>query len=136
MNEQHKCSRKISKDGHSYQCSKTGKLEHEGRFYCGLHHPPTVIAKRKARDAAWTEKFDAEYKARKIAEAERLEEKRRASLFPDLLAALQRLIATDDAHATIHAEDEDDVARMLEYAAAFDNARAAIARALPQGAPE
>ena len=45
---------------------------------------------------------------------------------PRLLEALERLIASDDAHATIHAPDGDDVARMLEYAAAFDSARAAI----------
>lgn len=40
-----------------------------------------------------------------------------------LEAALQRLIDTDDAYATIHAPDGDDVARMIEYADAFDNAR-------------
>ena len=48
---------------------------------------------------------------------------------PDLLAALERLIASDEAHETMHAPDGDDVARMIEYAAAFDNARAAIAKA-------
>lgn len=45
---------------------------------------------------------------------------------PAMLEALERLLASDDAHATIHADDGDDVARMLEYAAAFDNARAVI----------
>lgn len=52
---------------------------------------------------------------------------------PDLLAALRRLIAALDAHATVHAADGDDVARMLEYAQAEDAARAAIAKAT--GAP-
>ena len=47
----------------------------------------------------------------------------------ELLEALKRLVATDDAHATIHAPDGDDVARMIEYAEAFDHARAAIAKA-------
>lgn len=53
---------------------------------------------------------------------------------PDLLAALQRLVASDDAHSTIHAPDGDDVARMFEYAEAFDAARAAIARATGEAA--
>lgn len=44
-----------------------------------------------------------------------------------LMSALKRIVATDDAHATIHAADGDDIARMIEYAAAFDNARYAIA---------
>ena len=48
---------------------------------------------------------------------------------PDLLEALQRLIAAHDAHSTLHAEDGDDVARMIEWAAAEDAARSAIAKA-------
>jgi len=48
----------------------------------------------------------------------------------DLLAALQRIVATDDDHATLHAPDGDDVARMIEYAEAFRNARQAIANAI------
>ena len=48
---------------------------------------------------------------------------------PRLLAALKRLIAAHDAHDTMHAEDGDDVARMIEWAAAEDEARAAIAAA-------
>ena len=48
----------------------------------------------------------------------------------DLLAALQRIVATDDYHATLHAPDGDDVARMIEYAEAFRNARQAIANAI------
>jgi len=47
----------------------------------------------------------------------------------EALAALERLIASDDAHSTIHAPDDDDVARMIEYSAAFDNARAVVAKA-------
>jgi hypothetical protein len=46
-----------------------------------------------------------------------------------LAAALRRLIEATDAYSTVHAPDDDDVARMLEYAAALDNARAALAAA-------
>ncbi len=44
--------------------------------------------------------------------------------------ALVRIIAVDDAHATIHAPDGDDVARMIEWAEAFDAARALSAPAV------
>ena len=48
---------------------------------------------------------------------------------PLMLGALRRLVRSMDAHSTLHAEDGDDVARMLEWAAAADEARAAIAAA-------
>lgn len=44
--------------------------------------------------------------------------------------ALVRIIAADDAHATIHAPDGDDMARMIEWAEAFDAARALAAPAV------
>lgn len=50
-----------------------------------------------------------------------------------MLAALQRLVAVDDAHATLHATDGDDVARMIEYAEAFDQARAIVREVLNGG---
>lgn len=46
-----------------------------------------------------------------------------------LVSALRNLIAASDAYSTVHAPDGDDAARMVEYAAAFDNARAALAAA-------
>lgn len=52
-----------------------------------------------------------------------------APLSADLEAArgiIRRLVATDDAHETLHAEDGDDVARMIEYAEAFKAARALL----------
>lgn len=48
---------------------------------------------------------------------------------PQMLDALKRLIASMDAHSTLHADDGDDVARMVEWADAEDDARAAIAAA-------
>ena len=48
---------------------------------------------------------------------------------PALLEALRRIVASDDAYLTINATDGDDIARMVEYAAAFDTARAAIKKA-------
>lgn len=31
-----------------YQCEHTGTMEHEGKMYCKLHHPPTVEARKEA----------------------------------------------------------------------------------------
>lgn len=84
-----KCAGTVVQGWHSYPCSRNGKLEHGGKHYCGLHHPPTAQAKRQERDNAWDKKYEAERKTRLEAEAERLKEKRRAALYPELLEALR-----------------------------------------------
>jgi hypothetical protein len=48
---------------HRYTCGKTASLEHEGKWYCKRHHPPTI----KAKDAARSAKWDAEWKAAQAA---------------------------------------------------------------------
>jgi hypothetical protein len=123
MNEQHKCSGNIRKDWHSYPCSKNGKLEHEGRFYCGMHHPPTVLAKNQAKTAAWHKEWDEKRAAEVSAAAAKAEVARRAALYPELMAALSEFI---DEHAS----------HTLTETERLTKARAAIARALPQGAPD
>ncbi len=44
----------------SGQCSRRGRLVFEGRKFCGLHHPPAVLAKRQARER----KYDFEDRKR------------------------------------------------------------------------
>ena len=50
--------------GLSRQCGRTGKVQHEGRWYCGMHSPEAK-AKRKAKSDAhyqqYREKMDAKY---------------------------------------------------------------------------
>ena len=48
---------------------------------------------------------------------------------PDLLAAIKRLIASNEAHATMHADDGDDIARMIGHVLAFENAKKVLAKA-------
>lgn len=59
-----------------------------------------------------------------------IEDARLISAAPELLGALQRVIASHDAHSTLHAPDGDDAARMVEWAEAESAARAAIAKAV------
>ena len=54
---------------------------------------------------------------------------RAANSHDQLVSALRNLIAASDAYSTVHAPDGDDAARMVQYAEAFDNARAALAAA-------
>lgn len=68
-----------------HRCTRLGKLEHNGKWYCGTHDPVAIEAKRKKRHAKW----DAEWKR---SEELRNTQKRRA-------AAIEKLcghIATED----------------------------------------
>jgi uncharacterized Zn finger protein (UPF0148 family) len=79
--------------GSSKACTRTGKLAHDGKMWCAIHHPPTKRAKRDAKDAERTaarERSNADYDARRKSEAEQA---RRAECFDDLLAALEMLYA-------------------------------------------
>jgi hypothetical protein len=77
--------------GYSFNsCGKKAKHEHEGQWYCKTHHPPTVQAKREARDERW----EKEWAERQERIAQQAEQKRRADLYPELLEALKAILAT------------------------------------------
>jgi hypothetical protein len=61
MSEKHTCEHKAwsSRFGNQ-RCAYNASLQHKGKWYCGLHHPPTVKAKRDKRDAAKREKWAAQ----------------------------------------------------------------------------
>lgn len=88
-----KCCGQVSPPGsyRSYNCGKNASLEHDGKHYCKLHHPPTVWAKRDARNAKW----DAEWeeKKKKAAEASTAaeEQKRRADAYDQLVERVKEL---------------------------------------------
>ena len=42
----------------SVACGLGAKYEHEGKAYCKTHHPPTVRAKRDAKNAAFNSKWE------------------------------------------------------------------------------
>lgn len=124
------CCGRVAGQWRSHQCSRNGKLEHDGKFYCGLHHPPTVLAKRDAQSAAWAKEWEEKRIASAAVEAAKAEVERRAGEYPSLLAALQTLVSElrEAGHDGYHSEPV--------HSRDVEAARAAIARALPQGASE
>lgn len=67
-------------------CSKEGVIEHGGRFWCKIHHPPTVAERTARRNAA------------KQAERDELDKHRRAAAAlaqrrADALECLRELVA-------------------------------------------
>ena len=58
-----KCCAKIHGAYNSYSCGKSGKVQVNGKWYCGVHDPARSEAKRKALLA----KIDAERQSRNAA---------------------------------------------------------------------
>jgi hypothetical protein len=71
-----------------HMCQNKGAYEHEGKPYCKLHHPPTILAKDEARNAAFKADRARVNEARNAEKTQADEQKRRADLYPELLAAL------------------------------------------------
>ena len=117
MRTKHTCEGHVFSNYWSRPCGKSAAHEHEGRWYCKTHHPPTVAAKSAARSEFLQAKWDAE---REAARAKRLaadEQKRRADCYDDLLTELRLIAGTDPVDAAL------DPQRAVRVA------RAAIARA-------
>ena len=69
MRTKHTCEGHVFSNYWSRPCGKSAAHEHEGRWYCKTHHPPTVAAKSAARSELLQAKWDAE---REAARAKRL----------------------------------------------------------------
>lgn len=66
MADKHPCSVRVYPADHAggfrgHMCQKSGKVERDGKWYCGIHDPVAVQAKNAAAKA----RFDAEYDARR-----------------------------------------------------------------------
>lgn len=55
-----RCAGRKFKDWRYVQCQNPGKLEHDGKMWCGTHHPPSAKARRAARNAAYDERLRQE----------------------------------------------------------------------------
>ncbi len=49
---------------HQHACSNTGKIERDGKFYCGIHDPIAVTARMNARNKKWDREWAEEDAAR------------------------------------------------------------------------
>ena len=95
---EHKCVGRVY-SGHyigSHTCNKTARYEHNGKWYCKTHHPPTVEEKRRAHAAKWEAKFNAEMAQRMQQHREHAEMQRKAAAYDTLLEALKEIVDAAD----------------------------------------
>lgn len=59
MKTTHKCCGKLASNswGKCFPCSRAGKIEREGKWYCGQHDPVKVAKQRAAEDAKDEQQF-------------------------------------------------------------------------------
>jgi len=64
IDTEHRCEATIYSGWASYACGCNAKLEHEGKWYCKRHHPPTMAERSRPRKEARELKWKAEQDAR------------------------------------------------------------------------
>ena len=89
---EHKCEKKIWDRFHYHLCGKTARYEHEGKWYCKTHHPPTRKAYEDARNEKWQAKWDAQEQASREADKARAEMQRKAAAYDGLVAQRDALL--------------------------------------------
>lgn len=63
MNAEHGCGATVYDGYLSYPCSRNGKHEENGRWWCTQHLPSNVKAKRDVRNQAWADERAAAKRA-------------------------------------------------------------------------
>lgn len=60
MSEKPQCSQSVPERGSRwprfFQCSRSGKVQRDGKWYCAIHDPE----KKKAKQKAWNDAYEAE----------------------------------------------------------------------------
>lgn len=84
-----KCCGVVFYRGWPHACTKTPKVDRDGKWYCGFHDPVAINEKQKKKKAKWEQQWAKERKdAEDLAKAIKLKN-HRAACFPDLLEALK-----------------------------------------------
>ena len=81
--ERHQCATSVWGQYNSHPCPNAGKVQRGGKWYCGVHDPEAVRARREEADREWQSKFESQL----AAEKRRAERERLADAAPGLLAA-------------------------------------------------
>ena len=115
---EHKCEGKVFSHMRYLPCGKTARYEHEGKWYCKTHHPPTVQEKRDARNKKWEEDWESQKQAMRKADEARAEMQRRAADYDGLVIQRDALL-----------EALQDLCDTLGECGMTERARAAIAKA-------
>lgn len=88
------CSKSVWYAGyHTFPCTNPGKVQRDGKWYCGIHDPVRLEARRAERVAKEKAEFRARQERAARQDAERRERNRRADLFPELVATLETVSA-------------------------------------------
>jgi len=85
---EHKCEGVVLGAFRNYLCGKNAAYEHEGKWFCKTHNPPTIKQKSDAPLAVFEARWEAQKATSKAQSAALAELQRRADCYPDLLTAL------------------------------------------------
>ena len=88
---EHTCQGQVFGHYRMVSCGKKAGHEHEGRWFCKTHHPPTIEEKRAAKTAKWNAEWDAKMAREKKAKEDKAEMERKAAMFDELLKAINSL---------------------------------------------
>ena len=113
---EHKCEGKIWGHTKYLPCSKTARYEHEGRWYCKRHHPPTVQEKLDARHKKWEEDSKSRLQAVKEANEARAEMQRKAAAYDGLIAQRDALLEALKLARSIIGHPDDAHSQMIDAA--------------------
>ena len=86
---EHKCQGRIFSDYRTYTCGNKAGHEHEGRWFCKMHHPPTIKEKQAVKTAKWNAEWAAKIALEKKVRKDKAEMERKAAMYDELLSALQ-----------------------------------------------
>ena len=112
-----RCSVLIFGGGRSFRgslCAKPGKVERDGKWYCGVHNP----ALREARDKTWRARYDAE-----VAQGNALNEVH--GFERQLLALCEQAFDAGKLDRAEHVNVYEAVQRLRKARAAWEAARSA-----------
>ncbi len=102
-----RCEKMIYKDWSSYRCPKAGKYKEGNAYWCGIHLPSRVEAKRKARHDKWTEQWDSESEVHRKREGW-------IDIGPELLKSLKEIMKN-----YVMANREEQVQQLIRRAEKF-----------------